>query len=349
MKYTLSLIPTVLSHIQTVLSHTWLLTPQARHNGLCIPAVDLNTNCCANKPSNPTTIYTRGQIVRTEWGRNNHVGGFIRYSIVPLINSDIPNIFNNDSNVFQYNCYAPQCVGNNNNFYAPDPPGTGFNQNKCFMNIKIPDWLPDGSYTMQWRWHGGGDNYNQRNLGLRDFISCHDFRIAGGPLLQRPQCPLFIGGDASNPNLNACEFFKDNDINTCIIERDCFSWYAKAPPKTIMNCPTNILPGGMNNALKGTFLPGTSLPLYVGPSTQTHTNPGNQIVNLNNINQQLKTIQRTQSTPKQYTNTQNTNTQNTNTQNTNIPSIPNTQNIQKCKDSTIIFINNTIQITCSIN
>jgi hypothetical protein len=291
----------------------------------------LATNCCANKPNNPTSVYTRGQIIKTQWGRNNHVGGFIRYSIVPLINSDTLNIFNNDSNVFQYNCYAPQCVGNNNNFYAPDQPGTGFNQNKCSMNIKIPNWLPDGSYTIQWRWHSGGDNFNQRNLGLWDFKSCHDFRIQGGPLLQKPQCPLFIGGDASNPNINACEFFKDNSINTCTIEKGCISWYAKAPPKTIMNCPTNILPGGMNNALKGIFLPGQQLPLYVGLTTHTNINPGNQIVNLNLINRQLKQIPKPpQQIPKP------------------LPKPLQQSNIQKCKESFITFYNNTYQITCNL-
>lgn len=327
--------------IPTVFAHTYLLTPQPRYQGLCIPAVDLNTNCCAPKPTRPSITYTRGQIIKTEWGRNNHVGGFIRYSIVPLQLSDNTNIFNNDSNVFQYNCYAPQCVGNNNNFYAPDPPGTDYNQNKCWMNIKIPDWLPDGSYTIQWRWHSGGDNYNQRNLGLRDFISCHDFIIRGGPLNPKPQCPLFIGGDASNPNLNACEFFKDNSINTCTQERDCFSWYAKAPPKTIMNCPTNILPGGMNNALRGTFLPGSNLPLYIGNTKQTNSNPGNQQINLNTINQQLRNISLQ---PRQ----------------TVLPSvsrsvitptatpISNPQQLQKCKDSTIVFFNNTFQITCNL-
>jgi hypothetical protein len=323
----------ILCFIPTALCHTWLLSPQPRYSGLCIPAVDLATNCCANKPNNPTSVYTRGQIVKTAWGRNNHVGGFIRYSIVPLQSSDTLNIFNNDSNVFQYNCYAPQCTGDNNNFYAPDKPGTDFNQNKCSMNIKIPNWLPDGSYTIQWRWHSGGDNFNQRNLGLWDFISCHDFRIQGGPLLQKPQCPLFIGGDASNPNLNACEFFKDNSINSCTIEKGCVSWYAKAPPKTIMNCPTNILPGGINNALKGRFPPGQLLPLYVGPTTQTNTNPRNQIVNLNLINQQLKQI--TQKTPIS----------------TFIPKPTQTlirNRIQKCKESFITFFNNTYQITCNL-
>jgi hypothetical protein len=313
-----------LTLITSTLAHTYLLNPKSRYEGLCIPAVDLNTNCCANKPNIVTTTYRRGQIVRTEWGRNNHIGGFIRYSIVPLSLSDNYNIFNNDSNVFQYNCYAPQCIGINNNFYTQDPYGAGYNDNKCSMNIKIPEWLPDGQYTIQWRWHSGGDSHNQRHLGLRDFISCHDFRISGGTLKQKPQCPLFIGGDASNPNLNACEFFKDNSIDTCIKEKDCFSWYAKAPPKTIMQCPTNILPGGMTNALKGVFLPGQKLPLYVGPTTQTNKNPGNIYINLNTIRQQLRNISPIISPTSQITKP------------------------RRCKDSFINYVNNTFQFTCNL-
>ena len=335
-------IPTLLL-IPTIYAHTYLLTPTSRYQGLCIPAVDLNTNCCAQKPTTVSTTYRRGQIVNTQWGRNNHIGGFIRYSIVPLRLSDNLNIFNNDSNVFQYNCYAPQCIGINNNFYTQDPYGAGYNDNKCSMNVKIPDWLPDGSYTIQWRWHSGGDSYNQRNLGLRDFISCHDFRIQGGPLVSKPQCPLFIGGDASNPNLNACEFFKDNSLDTCILEKDCFSWYAKAPPKTIMQCPTNILPGGINNALKGIFLPGQKLPLYVGPTTQTNRNPGNQFINLNNINRQYRNLTSPTSMrpPRPTTSIQPISRPTTS-------NIPNLNNIQRCRESFITFSNNSFQITCNI-
>lgn len=275
-----------LSLIADCLSHTFLITPPPRYNNLCIPSVD-NSNCCRTRPPFATTTYQRGQIINTEWGRNNHVGGFIRFSLVPLSQSDIPNIFNNNSNVIQYNCYAPQCVGTNNNFFNADPPGTPFNGNKCSMRLKIPDWLPDGDYTLQWRWHSGGDNYNMKHLGLRDFVSCHDLKIAGGSFNLKPSCPVFIGGDASNPNLNACEFFRWNDINTCTQEFNCFSWYAKAPPKAIMDCPSNILPGGMTNALNNIFQRGASLPLYVGNSQQPYRNPGNIFVNLNLLSTSL--------------------------------------------------------------
>jgi hypothetical protein len=226
--------------IPIALAHTYLLSPAARYQDLCQPTFD-NSNCCAQKPNTPAITYTRGQIVNTAWGRNNHIGGFIRFSIVPLANSDIPGIFDNDSTVFQYNCYAPNCIGHSNSFFTGDP-NYSYNGNRCTMNVKIPDWLPDGDYTFQWRWHSGGDSYNIRNLGLVDFVSCHDFSIRGGPLRPKPSCPLFVGGDASKPNLNACEFFKNVDINTCTDDKNCFGWFGKAPPKPSCNVLPILLP-----------------------------------------------------------------------------------------------------------
>lgn len=284
-----------------VMGHTWLLNPTPRHDNLCIPVFD-NSNCCKPAPGGVLgATYQRGQIISTSWGRNNHVGGFIRYTIVPLSQSDNPGVFENDAAVFQYNCYAPQCVGSGGNFFAGDPGGTPFNANQCSMNLRIPDWLPDGQYTIQWRWHSGGDNYNTRNLGLLDFVSCHDFNIAGGPLGTKPGCPLFIGGDASDPTKNACEFFKGNDINTCTVERDCYSWYGKAPPKAITECPTNILPGGMISALNGVFEPGQPLPLYIGRSSTPITNPGTVEVDFSSIYAQIANANTTITVPSATT------------------------------------------------
>ena len=277
------------SYITFASSHTYLLTPPPRINELCSP-LWTTSNCCADKPTDVRRLvtYTRGQLVLATWGRNNHIGGFIRFSIVPLALSDSPDAFNEQS-IFQYNCYAPNCVGRDNNFFGPDPPGTPFNGIPCSMYVKIPTWLPAGYYTIQWRWQSGGDNYNTRNLGLLDWKSCHDFRIQGGSMTSKPQCPLFIGGDRNAPNLNACEFFKSNDINTCTAERNCFGWYAKAPPKPILQCPTNILPGGMVNALQQRFETGRELPLYIGISNNTNQNPGGYTINLNVFRAQQST------------------------------------------------------------
>jgi hypothetical protein len=211
----------------SVMSHTWLLNPTSRYQSTCLPAYD-NSNCCAQRPSSISTSYSRGQIVSTSWGRNNHVGGFIRYSIVPIDQSDTYGVFDDVSTVFQYNCYAPQCVGNGGGFFSGDPPGTPFNGIRCSMNIKIPDWLPDGTYTLQWRWHSGGDSFNIRNLGLVDYVACHDFNIRGGSQNTKPTCPLFIGGDASNPNTQSCEFFKSNDKNKYHVSLDELNEIAKS-------------------------------------------------------------------------------------------------------------------------
>jgi hypothetical protein len=218
--------------------HTYMLSPKPRYADLCIPVFDSST-CCAGIPNNFATLptYSRGQAVYTEWGRNNHVGGFIRYSITEIGNSNNQDSFE----TFQYNCYASNCVGYSSSIYTGDPGGSGYNTVKCTANVYIPDWLPDGTYTMQWRWHSGGDSYNIRELGLVDFVTCHDFNIKGGELKPKPICPLFVGGDESTPDLNTCEFFKSNDINACTDIHNCYSWFAKAPPKEILECPTNVV------------------------------------------------------------------------------------------------------------
>lgn len=256
--------------INSANSHTYLLTPQSRLQDLCMPAKSGNSNCCASKPNSVSTTYQRGQIIKTNWGRNNHLASFIRYSIVKLSESDTPDIFNKEENVFQYNCYMTDCYGTNNNPWVGDPSGTPFNGIKCNVNIQIPKWLDDGDYTIQWRWFSGGDSFGIHNLGLIDFVSCHDFKIQGGPKSNKPNCPLFIGGDVANPNLNTCEYFKDNVINTCVDDHNCYSWYYRAPPQKIIDCPDNIIT--LKDSINGNFI-GKKLPLFIGSTTNPNPNP----------------------------------------------------------------------------
>lgn len=280
--------------------HTWMLTPTPRLANLCMPVKNGNSNCCLPKPNSVNTVYTRGQIVSSSLGRNNHIGGFIQFSIVKLVDSDIPNIFNNDQNIFQYNCYASDCNGANNDFYAGDPNGTPFNGIKCNTKFQIPTWLDDGDYTIQWRWFAGGDSFGIRNLGLIDFVTCHDFKIQGGAKTSKPSCPLFIGGDANTPNLNTCEYFKDTKINTCTDEHNCFSWFAKSPPKKIIDCPSNIitLQDANNNNFKG-----RNLQLYTGKTNHKISNPDpNQQALIPNVNTISVAVTLPASTTKAVTN-----------------------------------------------
>jgi hypothetical protein len=235
-----------------------------------MPAKNGNSNCCASKPSGVGSTYQRGQIIQTNWGRNNHRNGIIQYSIAKLSESDNVGIFEQNENIFQYACYATDCVGANGDNWAGDPSGTPFNGVKCNVNVQIPNWLDDGEYTFQWRWYSGGDSFGIHNLGLIDFVTCHDFKISGGDKKEKPKCPLFIGGDVVNQNLNTCEYFKDNVINTCTDDRNCFSWYARAPPQNVIDCPSNIitLQDSINNNFQG-----RELPLFVGATTNPNPNP----------------------------------------------------------------------------
>ena len=222
--------------------HTWMLSPKPRIDDLCIVKFSGN-NCCGNQPTDTSNLptYQRGQSIETTYGRNNHIGGFIRYYILPLKDSDT-----GDFELFQANCYAsgPECFGRGNSIFTGDPPGSDFNSVICTNEVFIPNWLKDGSYTLRWLWSNGGSNYNIMHSGLVDFSSCHDFKIAGGPLNVKPNCPLFIGGDMDDLSKNACEFFKSNEVNGCTTGEDnqdiCVGDYGKAPPKEIMNCPTNV-------------------------------------------------------------------------------------------------------------
>lgn len=267
--------------------HSYMSTPAPRVADLCIPVYS-DSNCCAPKPVVVTSTYTRGQVIDTVWARNNHIGGFVKFSIVPMSQSDVPGVFDLTASAFQYNCFGTDCVGSNGDFFGGDPDGTAEYGLPCSMKVQIPQWLPDGEYTLQWRWFSGGDSYDIRNLGLIDFVSCHDFRVLGGDFRPKPDCPLFVGGDASDPTKNACEFFKSNDVNACLDERNCISWFAKAPPQPIMSCPSNILKGGVLNGLAGNFSARDSpTTLFVGPTDHPEQNPGTESVDLDAIRAQL--------------------------------------------------------------
>ena len=249
-------------------AHTWLLKPQPRLDELVMPAKGGST-CGRGKPANAVTTYRRGDIITLSWGKNNHNSGHIRVYVVPLSQSDDYGSYNKDSLV-QTNCYMPDCVGANNSPFNGDPSGTPFNGLLCNINFQVPQWLSDGDYTLRWLWSSGGDSFGLINLGLVDFASCHDFKIYGGGNAPKPSCPLFIGGDSADSTKNTCEFIKNNVINTCTDDRDCFSWYYKSPPDEIINCPSNIISLAQS---KSRDFRGSRLPLYVGPTSNPKKNP----------------------------------------------------------------------------
>lgn len=259
----------VLLLLNYVNGHTWMLNPQPRLGDLVMPAKG-GSACGKNNPVSTVATYKRGDVIQVSWGRNNHNSGYIRLYVVPLLSSDDMSKYNAGS-LAQVGCYMSDCVGANNDPFAGDPSGTVFNGLLCNLNFQIPLYLSDGDYTLRWLWSSGGDSFGIKNLGLIDFASCHDFSVFGGVgPSAKPLCPLFVGGDSANPSLNTCEYFKDNVINTCTDDRNCFSWHYKSPPDEIIKCPSNIIT--LDQSKKKDFR-GSSLKLHIGISDIKISNP----------------------------------------------------------------------------
>src|SRR4051795_11526570 len=68
------------SHVR---AHTYLLTPDTARpqKDTCSPEYG-DSACCAAAPGAVKPTHGRGEKIKTEWGRNNHWGGYIRWTIL---------------------------------------------------------------------------------------------------------------------------------------------------------------------------------------------------------------------------------------------------------------------------
>jgi len=157
----------------------------------------------------PITIQ-RGANILAQWPRNNHAGGFIRFSWAPTSQSDTASAF--DSGVSTIHCHEIGGCGPSD----PSNPNGGDNgpadgsSGACQVEIIVPLSLSDGKYTLQWAWFGGA-------FALGDYYSCVDYTISGGPT-GPVATPLYYGGDFSNPGENVCKFFNTDRLHQCVDE-----------------------------------------------------------------------------------------------------------------------------------
>jgi len=157
----------------------------------------------------PITIQ-RGATINPQWPRNNHAGGFIRFSWAPTSQSDTASAFDNGVNTVY--CHEiggckPDDPTNPNG--GDSAPADGSFQ-PCQTTITVPSYLTDGLWTLQWAWFGGA-------FALGDYYSCVDYRISGGPSGSQ-QAAVYHGGDYSNPGANVCKFFNTDRLHQCVDE-----------------------------------------------------------------------------------------------------------------------------------
>jgi hypothetical protein len=203
-------------------AHTWLLSLEPRVKGAVQWREAVQTPCGSDavNPNPPT--YQRGQELEISSGRNNHVSGFVRMSIVPTAESNSQANFDKFSNIVQYHCQETTC-----NSRVDSDPDYGsdndapFNSNLCTQTLTVPHHLPDGDYTLQWVLYGLGHDRGRQFQGHLPYLSCHDFRIRGGPSRNREdQCPIFKGGDVytrrHNLGSDVCRFHHSDRLRSCV-------------------------------------------------------------------------------------------------------------------------------------
>ncbi|ORZ36047.1 hypothetical protein BCR44DRAFT_23586 [Catenaria anguillulae PL171] len=230
----------VLQLLSQVDAHSRMLEPRVRVGGF-LPATDPNVlpaACGGGKQgARPQDVtYRRGQTIPVVWPRNNHPAGFVRLSIVPF--NSAQSIQDFDNGVVQFSCHEAGCRAGN----PADPLGednTPIDGNRCSTQLKLPSYLPDGQYTLQWTWFGGASFFGDRQRGLTDWFGCHDFTLAGGDPVNpnsKPKCPDFIPGDAHNPaSAGRCKFFGTGETLACRPD-GCRGAYRDGIPAALERC-----------------------------------------------------------------------------------------------------------------
>lgn len=182
-------------------SHSFMITPRGDYKThfkaecrLGGPPHDGNDLCrgpCIAKNSwqynrrHRSTTYRRGQYAKLEWSRNNHHGGFVRFSIVPA--SQRMSHAAHNAGAFYYTCYEAGLA----RCWRGALCGTDVDKKSPRVWVKIPTWLRDGDYVLGWAWFGGlhdGESY------FGDYWSCADVKIRGGVAVTRKKPAVFKAG-----------------------------------------------------------------------------------------------------------------------------------------------------------
>lgn len=197
----------------TANAHSWLVKPVSRETG-SRGDIGGTIGCPSNTPGRSTS-FKAGETIDVGYWRNNHLGGFIRWSFAPRGQESKATF---DKNAFFYTCResGPTCLPKGaNTKYAGD--NSGDNSITCGDKITLPDWLPAGDYVLQWTWFGAGSSSGNIGWAEPQFRSCADIKLTtSGAKSAAPSCPTFVGGDRvtklTGQGNDKCFYFYTTDI-----------------------------------------------------------------------------------------------------------------------------------------
>lgn len=213
----------------TVLGHGYMTIPTGRTTDT-INDMD-NTGVCDSSEPGTVTEFEAGESIQVQWSRNNHIGGFIRFSLAPKDDATKATF---DDSAFYYVCREVNCdlkeCGDNK--YCGDDAGTVDNEIKCGTNITLPDYLDAGDYVLQWTWFAAGSSYGHIGWTTGNYRTCADIRLTtSGSAASKPSCPTFVGGDRvteiEGKSSGQCFYFDTNDLVTKEVQYDDDTGYTR--------------------------------------------------------------------------------------------------------------------------
>lgn len=158
------------------------------------------------KPHPPVTVYRRGQRALWRWRRNNHEGGFLRWSLVPLhlaLDAAAHERF-----AFETMCWATGkytcATANESRAHC-----VGDQQNSAYKAVMVvPPVVPDGTYILSMVWYGGvRTGTHESSFG--DYYSCSRVAISGGQPLVPSFSPVFDPGAHTAGAARSCDASTD--------------------------------------------------------------------------------------------------------------------------------------------
>lgn len=133
-------------------------------------------------PNNPSVEVKRGGWIKFHTMKNNHFGGFSRWTMVHVRHMHDKKM--HLRNVFLWSCADTGISSCSKKNHGRDCNYDKKNQYYTHL-IQIPKIYPDGVYVLGWVWVGGGEKWGH----FGDYFDCVYVHVKGGPLeySHRPQ------------------------------------------------------------------------------------------------------------------------------------------------------------------
>ncbi|GAB0494656.1 hypothetical protein MMPV_005952 [Pyropia vietnamensis] len=199
-----ALVPSVAAHSSLIIPKERTYETACRVGGMRSTSMSNCTGPCPTRKlrENYTIMrLRRGRRFPIVYYRNNHKGGFLRLSLVPV--DQAMNHTAHRVNAFRTSCWSHGRVWCGRGVCGNDRKRSRYKQ-----MITVPPVFPDGEYVLGFVWYGGG--YQQG-----DYYSCARVRVHGGVRLRPTYRPVLTRTDKKGRCLSTASAIGDCAVEPC--------------------------------------------------------------------------------------------------------------------------------------